>query len=119
MSVDLSFEGGDLSLTDTRDIATINDGDQVISHVSARLKMVLGEDYFDTTKGVPWFDGMYSLATSYEQKSAILRQTILFTPEVSRLISFTYGIEPSLRQAIVTYHAETIYSTAIADEVLI
>jgi len=119
MSVDISFEDGDMGLTDTGDLATINDGDQVASHVSARLKMVLGEDYFDTQKGVPWFDAMYTLETSYEQKSAILRQTILRTPGVSRLVSFSYGIEPGLRQAIVTYHAETVYSTAVSDEVII
>jgi hypothetical protein len=119
MGVDLSFDDDDLSLTDNGDIATINEGDQVVSHVSARIKMVLGEDYFDTTKGIPWFDAMYTPATSYEQKSAILRQTILRTPEVSRLVSFSYGVEPRHRLAIVEYPAETIYSTAISDEVVI
>lgn len=117
MSVDLSFEGGDLSLSDNGDIRTIDEGDQVVSHVNARLAMVLGEDYFDTTKGIPWFDAMFTPATSYEQKAAILRQTILRTPEVLRLISFSYGVEPGSRRAVVEYQAETVYSVSISGEV--
>ena len=117
--IDLSFENGDLALSDDNDIDTINDADQVVSHVNARLKMVLGEDYYDTTKGVPWFDAMYSVQTTYEQKSAILRQTIIRTPEVSRLVRFVYGVDPVQRLAVVEYQAETIYSTSISAEVYI
>jgi len=116
---DLSFENGDLSLTDNKDIATVSDADQVVSHVNARLKMVLGEDYYDTTKGVPWFDAMYTPLTTYEQKSTILRQTIIRTPEVSRLVRFTYGIDPVLRRALVEYQGETIYGTSVSEEVYI
>jgi hypothetical protein len=117
--IDLSFENDDLSLTTNGDIATISDGDQVVSHVLARLRMVLGEDYYDTTKGVPWFTAMYSLATTYDQKAAILRQVIQRTPGVRRIVRFTYGIDPAQRLAVVEYQAETIYSESISDEVYI
>lgn len=117
--IDLSFEAGDLSLTDNGDIATISNGDQVVSHVQARLRMVLGEDYFDTTKGVPWFTAMYTLATTYDQKAAIIRQVIQRTPGVRRLVRFTYGIDPTQRIGYIEYQAETIYSESISDEVYI
>jgi hypothetical protein len=117
--IDLSFENGDLSLTDNGDIATISDGDQVVSHVRARLSMVLGEDYYDTTKGVPWYTTMYNISTSYDQKAAILRQVIQRTPGVRRLVRFTYGIDQAQRLAVVEYQAETIFSESISDEVYI
>lgn len=117
MSVDLDFTGNDLSLDSTRDLATISDGDQVVSHVNARLKTVLGENYYDTTIGIPWFEAMYTIATSYEQKAAILRQTIIRTPEVRKLNTFVYGINQSDRLSVVEYTGETDYSTAAADTV--
>ena len=117
MAVDLSFENNDLSLDSTRDIATVSDGDQVVSHVNARLKTVLGENYYDTTIGIPWFEAMYTIATSYEQKSAIVRQTIIRTPEVRKLNTYSYGINREERKAVIEYNGETDYSTAIADTV--
>lgn len=117
--IDLAFENGDLSLTDNGDIVTINDGDQVVSHVNARLRMVLGEDYYDATKGVPWFTAMFTLATTYDQKAAIIRQTIQRTPEVRRIVRFTYGVDQAQRLAVVEYQAETIYSTSVSGEVFI
>lgn len=117
MSVDLDFTDNDLNLTDTRDLATISDGDQVVSHVNARLKMILGENYYDTTIGIPWFEAMYTIATSYEQKAAIIRQTILRTPGVRKLNTFSYGINRDTRTAAIEYNGETDYSTAIADTV--
>lgn len=118
MAVDLAFDT-DIFLDESGDIAVISDGDQVVSHVQARLNTYLGENYYDTTIGVPWMEAMFTPATTYEQKAAILRQVIERTPGVRRVIEFVYGVDPVDRLATVTYRAETDFSTAIADEVVI
>lgn len=118
MAVDLAWDG-DIFLDETGDIAIVTDGDQVVSHVQARLQTYLGENYYDTTIGVPWIEAMYTPQTTYEQKSAILRQTIERTPGVRRILEFSFGVDPETRLATVAYRAETDFSEAIADEVVI
>ena len=95
------------------------DGDQVISHVQARLQTYVGENYYDTTIGIPWISYMYTPESTYEQKAAILRQIILRTPGIRRIVEFSYGVDPNNRIATVEYRAETIYSESIEDEVVI
>ena len=111
----------DFGLTDTGDIAVVEGAEQVRSHVAARLRHILGEDYFDQAVGVPWFSGMFSTATSYEQKAAILRSTIAKTPGVLEVVAFEFGVDPVEKLAIVNYSARTIFEDEeiITQEVVI
>jgi hypothetical protein len=99
------------------DLTVVENAEAVRSHIAARLRHILGEDYYAQEVGVPWFSGMFSPATSYEQKAGILRSVVAKTPGVTAIINFTFGIDPVDRRAVVEYSARTIYDEVIIDEV--
>lgn len=100
---DIAIENGDLVLVDG--------ANEVAQSAGIRLLFIQGEWFFDYTKGVPWLDGMFSMATSYEQKAKILKDVIRNTPGVNRILTFTFGVDPVEHLAQVEFSADTIYGT--------
>jgi len=96
---DITIEGGDLAL--------VTEGEEVAQHGTIRLLFIQAEWFFDYTKGVDWFGAMFGVATSYEQKAKILKDTIKRTDGVNRLLGFEFGVDPVEHRAEVTFLCET------------
>jgi len=100
-SYDLEFEDGDLAL--------ITEGEEVAQSAAIRLLFLQGEWFFDYTKGVPWFESLFTMATSYEQKQKILRDTINGTQGINRILTFGFGLDPVNNLAEINFEADTAY----------
>ena len=98
---DLDMSNGDLVLT--------TEADEVAQSASIRLLFIQAEWFFDYTLGIPWLDGMFTMATSYEQKQKILKDTVLGTQGINRLLSFAFDIDPVTHEAQVAFDADTQY----------
>ena len=107
---DIPIEEGDLVI--------IKDAPEVTQSVKIRYLFIQGEWYFNYTKGVPWEDKMFTVATSYEQKRKILKDSLQNTENVNQIFVFSYGIEPTNRLAVVNYSADTTFGL-VNEEVVI
>jgi hypothetical protein len=92
------------------DILIYSDTDVVAMNARTRLLTILAEWYYDYTIGIDWFDQMFSTATSYDQKVAILKAEILKDPEITSITSFTFAIDPVTREGEIEFTADTIFS---------
>jgi len=109
MAIDLKLNDNyDLAIEDG-DLVLVCDGAEVAQSAGIRLLFIQGEWFFDYTKGIPWLDGMFTMATSYEQKQKILKDTIRGTQHVNRILAFTFGIDPVALGATVEFAADTTF----------
>lgn len=109
MATDLKLnDNWDLGLVDG-DLALVTEGDEVAQSAGIRLLFIQAEWFFDYTKGIPWLDNMFTMATSYEQKAKILKDTILGTQNINRVLAFNLGIDPVEHEAIVDFTADTVF----------
>lgn len=87
-------EDWDIHLDSNGDLAMASDGEQVIQHVTQNLRLNRGEWAYGLSLGVPWKteilgqrfssgDSQQAYAESY------IREAIVGTPEVTRLLSFS------------------------------
>lgn len=116
--IDLAWND-DVFLDENGDLAIVVDGEQVASHVVARLKTILGENYFNTETGLPWVEAMYTPATTYEQKTAMIRSIISRTPGVEEIKRFSFGVDVVARVVSVEFLILTKYNTLETGKVLI
>lgn len=108
--------GTDLKLDDNYDLAFV-DGDLVLVHdeeevaqnANIRLLAIKGEWYYDYNLGTPWWEDLFTMETSYEQKSKILRNRIKNTPDVNKITSFVFGVDPVEHLATVEFVANTTF----------
>lgn len=116
--IDLAWDE-DIFLDESGDLDVVEEGAQVASHVIARLKTILGENYYNTGIGLPWGEGMYTPLTTYDQKAAMIRSTILKTPGVTDLISFSFGVDTENRIMSVEFRIKTEYNTEETGDILV
>jgi len=102
----LSMKNGDLEL--------IIDGPEVAQNAGIRLLFIEGENFFNFLIGVPWYDAMFDMTTSYEQKAKILKDTIRKTPGVNQILRFEFGLNPDDHLATVEFTADTVYGEITA-----
>lgn len=89
------------------DLALVDKSNQVEQAINIRLLHIAGEWYFNSTTGIDWYDDILSMKTSYEQKISILKDVIMSTPGVMNIESFIFGVDQTIRTAIVTYTVRT------------
>lgn len=102
-------------MIENNDFVLVYDLEEIIQSIRIRLRIILGEWKFDFTRGIPWVGDnatMFTPATSLEQKEQILKSTILGTEGVLALLSFTFGVDPINRGALISYGTDTIYGPA-------
>lgn len=101
---DLEIKNGNLQLT--------NGDDAVRQHLQQRLRTFLGEWFLDLDVGVPYFQDILVKNPNVNQVDGILKQTILTTPGVVELVSFTMNSDPTARTLSVEFEY-TSYSGEI------
>ena len=107
MAIDLKLnENYDLDIVDG-DLVLVSGADEVAQSAGIRLLHIQAEWYYDYTLGIPWLDNMFTVATSYEQKTKIIKDTIMGTPGVNQILTFNFGIDPVLHEALIEFTADT------------
>ena len=85
--------------------------------VATRLKLMQGEWFLDNTEGCPYSSqilGMGRLSTY----NAALQDTILRTPNVTGIASYSSGVDPKTRLATVNCTINTAYGTTTLTAVI-
>jgi hypothetical protein len=104
---------GDLAVT-TGNLTTVTDGAAILQAVKTRLKLFLGEWFLDTRAGVPYYQTILVKRPDEAAVEAALKRTILGTPGVVRLTSYTQAWTRSTRTMTVTFKATTEDGETIA-----
>lgn len=78
----------------TGDITTsgqqfITGTEEVAQTVKTRLRLFLGEYFRDINDGVPWWESILGKDGTLSSKEAIIKNRIIRTPGVIRLVSFS------------------------------
>ena len=81
--------------------------DSIRQKIQCRLKMHVGECWFDLTAGVDWF-GLLGGKDLVSLRLSI-SSTILNTTGVQGITQMTFELDPSTRAVTGTYQVQTIY----------
>ena len=80
---------GDISVKDG-DFEVVRDREAVVQGIAVRVKMFLGEVYYDLDIGVPWVQRILGKGPNHASDAeiqAILKDTIASTPDVTSVLS--------------------------------
>ena len=108
MTVRKLDENGDIV---TSGVQFIRERDEIAQTVKTRLQLFLGEYFRDTTDGTPWFESILGKGSALSNKEAVLRNRIVRTPGVIRLISFSTDYDLTTRRYSVSAGILTQYGT--------
>lgn len=75
--------------------------------IKTRLQLFLGEWVFDTSQGVPWFEAVFISNPDIVTIQAIIKNTILQTPTVLALTSYSDNFSHVNRSYSVQFTATT------------
>jgi hypothetical protein len=109
MATDIALDANHDIVIEPDDINLIQDEFEVLQSVKIRLLFIQTEWIFDYTRGVPWFDEMFDVATSKAQKEKNIKVAILNTQNVRQITEFNFGVDPVNKGALVEYSANTTY----------
>lgn len=96
---DLKFTGDALTLT-----AGI---DAVKQHLKQRLRLVRGEYFLDTERGVPYYENILLKRPSPDVVDGVLKSVILGTPGVVELLTFVLDYDAALRKLSLSFTVQT------------
>ena len=90
-------------------LAFVVDEFYVAQRIQTRLLLFLGEWFLNTNEGVDWYGSI--LVTPYNPVlvEGILKATIINTPDVLELLSFSSSFDPGVRKYTVTFSVDTTY----------
>lgn len=106
MTVRLLDANGDISTSGRQFTDEIN---EVTQTVTTRLRLFLGEYFRDVTDGTPWFEQILGKGSSLEGKEAAIKNRIIRTDGVTRLISFSTDFDIGTRTYTVNAGILTPY----------
>lgn len=101
-------EDGDYSFGQSASNMLINTPETVGQAIDTRLGLFVGEWFADTTDGTDWFGKLLGHGAT-ELYALELRQRVLETPGVTRIISFTPTFDPNKRQLEVEMLVDTLF----------
>lgn len=107
MSVDLKLDSNQDLVIENGDLVSVQDSNEVVQAIKTRLLHILGEWIFDYTEGVDWFGEMFDPSTPEEQKKAIIRNVIINTKHVRRVLGLEYFKDSVERAARIEFKIDT------------
>lgn len=99
---------GDYTFGNSAADMLINTPETVGQAIDTRLGLFVGEWFADTADGTDWFGKILGHGAT-ELYALELRQRVLETPGVTRIISFTPTFDPNKRQLDVEMFVDTQY----------
>lgn len=82
---------------------------EIAQTIQTRLKLFLGEYFRNIQDGTPWFEKILGKFENLNAVEAILRNRIVTTEGVSRLLSFSLDYDISARKLQITSFVLTQY----------
>lgn len=106
----------DLRLDDTTgdlqidgDALTLTTGATAIKqHIKQRLRLVQGEYFLDTGRGVPYYQNILLKRPNPSIVDGVLKSVILGTPGLVELLTFVLDYDAGLRKLSLSFTARTI-----------
>lgn len=97
---------GDLQITNNA--FSLTEGIEAIrQHLQCKFRLFLGEWFLDLDVGVPWFQEVFRKQTTFVVLQEIFKETILTTPGVIQLLTFTFDYDNFTREAVVNFSCQT------------
>lgn len=97
----------DLALSASGDVQTVDGIEAIRQHLICRLRFFLGEWFLDERDGVPYWERVLVHNPDEATIGEALRRTILGTPGVSALASFSLTIDRQARSLALVFEAVT------------
>lgn len=100
MSIDWQLtDDWDLKIGDFTDhrVTGIN---ELVQRLKTRLQFFLGELYFDTTQGVPYYQEILKKGTTYDEISGAIKLQIVNTENIKKLTSFKIFADENNKRGI-------------------
>lgn len=88
-------------------IAFVTGINYTAQRIRTRLQLFLGEWPFDTSQGVPWFESVFVSNPNIVTVQSVIKNTILETPHVISLTSYSDNLDRSSREYTVQFSAIT------------
>lgn len=98
-SQDIYFEDGQ--------IAFVSGKAYTAQRIKTRLQLFLGEWAYDTSQGVPWLEVVFAKPADIVTIEAVIKNTILESPNVISLLSYVDNINHSTREYTVDFTANS------------
>lgn len=100
-------------------IVTTQGAEYVLQKVRSRLLFYRGEWFLRRDHGVPYFEEVFTKPANPANVESILKETIVRTPGVRRLIEFSLNFDRATRHLSVEFSAETSYGSIDREKVVI
>tara|TARA_R110002049_G_scaffold101556_11_gene246520 strand:+ start:1832 stop:2179 length:348 start_codon:yes stop_codon:yes gene_type:complete len=115
MTVRLLDESGDI-VTSGKQFTT--GATEVAQTVATRLRLYLGEDFRNIQDGTPWWESILGKEGTLSSKEAIIKNRIIRTDGVTKILSFTTDFDISTRAysvkvGILTKYGETELTVSV------
>jgi hypothetical protein len=108
--IDLQLDELTHALTTTANDLVLTTGvDTLVQNLKIRLQTYYGEWAFDTSKGVRYFQSILIKNPDLVKIKSILKNEILGTDEVNKLLAFSVEYAPVARTLVVSFQIDTIY----------
>jgi hypothetical protein len=104
--MDWKLSSGDLD-TLNGDIAWVTGADAVAQHCLIRLRTFLGEYWLNQNIGIDYFGKVLVKNPNLVVVQSIFKKTILGTPGVIAILSFSMSLDKTLRTLTVTFRANS------------
>lgn len=89
----------------------VNQPEGVAQAVKTRLRLVLGEWFYDTTDGTAWFTKILGNNTR-ATRDPVVRNRTLQTTGMQKILAFSSGFDPQTRTYTVNMTFETVYGNS-------
>jgi hypothetical protein len=115
MTVRLLDENGDIV---TSGIQFTSGAVEIGQTVKTRLRLYLGENFRDITDGTPWWESILGKEGTLSSKEAIIKNRIIRTDGVIRLVGFSTDFDIntraySVKADILTQYGETEITVSV------
>jgi len=100
---------GDIYLGSRSGVAIVTGADEVAQGIRTKLRLFLGEWFLDTTKGVPYFEEIFSGVYDHARIESVLRAQIRSQSGVTEITSFSTSFDRAGRALTVNFEVDTIY----------
>lgn len=104
---DDALNGWDLKIGNFIDY-TVTGMNELIQRLKIRLQFFLGELYFNTTLGVPYYRDILKKGTTYDEVSAAIKLQIATTKNIKKITDFRlFADEENKRGIKITFTAQS------------
>ena len=113
--IDLKLDPTDWNyiLIENQDLGIVSGIDAIKQHLRQRLQFFRGEYAHDLTRGIPYHDEFFKKNPNPIVMDYVLKDTILTTPGIIELLSFSMDLDDSTRTLNIDFKVSTNYGDLV------